>query len=114
MENKSVIEQWIEENRKMHWVAYYTACKELLSYLGLQDQPDPKLEIEALRQMQQDYATKTADLIIARAENERLKKALKKIKYMTVRKYSIEDNGPELKKAIEIAKQVLNELAHLI
>jgi len=47
-----------------------------LLYLGLQDQPDPKLEIEALRVMQQDYATKTADLIIARAKIEKLKKGL--------------------------------------
>jgi hypothetical protein len=40
---------------------------------------DPKLEIEALRQMQKDYATKSADLIMARAENERLREELKAI-----------------------------------
>lgn len=49
MENKTPIEKWIEKNRKMHWVAYYTACHELLTYLGLQGIENPKEWVEKMK-----------------------------------------------------------------
>jgi len=102
MENKTPIQEWIETKANDYAISscngqfpieynreqvirhvfldYSQGCKELLTYLGLQDIPDPKLEIEALRQTQKDYATKSADLIMARAENERLKECFDNVK----------------------------------
>jgi len=61
------IEKWIEESRNKSWpkqkglsvtacnrtmakkVAYTKGCKELLSYLGLSDIPDPKKWVEEIK-----------------------------------------------------------------
>lgn len=97
MENKTPIQEWIEKesnlrNMEFDYDPFFViTCRKLLTYLGLQDIPDPKLEIEALRQMQKDYATKSADLIMARAEDERLREALMKIYTLNIPPQMITD-----------------------
>lgn len=81
------IEEWIEETLETKGFSgkdveygFKRGCIDLIEHLGLQGIENPKLEIEALRLMQSDYATKTADLIIAQNEVTKLQAELKQAK----------------------------------
>jgi len=85
MSNKHTpIEQWIDENTFICNVV----CKKLLTYLGLQDQPDPKKWVEQMKQVDSfdilQMAKANSDL---QAENERLREALKHIKAGTIEQF---------------------------
>jgi len=104
--DKSVIEQWIEENSKGYakksneggehlpkhklFLEYAESdfkegCKELLTYLGLQDQPEPKKWVEIITDaanlktlgMVKQFGELFIEKQKLQAENKMLKEALK-------------------------------------
>jgi hypothetical protein len=84
--SQTPIEQWIEEHfDKIHlnflidFNSYKRGCKELLTYLGLQDQPDPKgwiIEAKHRFNTSEGLGYRNQHL---ESEIERLKEALTKI-----------------------------------
>jgi hypothetical protein len=96
MENKTSIQEWIEEiiseliieagedptqvNNPIYWelrAAAKNSCNELLTYLGLQDVEDPKKWVDDVKIGLADYDSLEFQLSELRAENERLREALK-------------------------------------
>lgn len=86
MENKTptTIEKWIEENSDKF--EFHYACKQLLTYLGLQGIDDPKEWVDEYKTMESLHKESSHTIRMQaieqeqlKAENESLKKALMKI-----------------------------------
>lgn len=121
------IELWVKENNyhdnqyglkeKCH--AFRLGCDRLLTYLGLQDQPDPKKWVEEMKYLDQselaENQRKQKDLLTyakidqLQAENETLKRANDDMD-VTILNYQL-DTIPTLIKENERLKQTIEALS---